>query len=190
MRHRKKFISLILAIALVIETSCLSSAITRNDHQAAVIYALRVVFSIYTVVLALHSINQIPHFESIVHISALTFFFTTLLFVSLIIPSVDTSILMVAANGSAALRGMSWVVVALHFVAFAVASTIPQSPPLHYALEKIYSGKIVTTNTDIFQDNVCGITSASFTVQLLCIFPQLNFLSCFRHEYPALLIHN
>jgi hypothetical protein len=190
MRQRKIFISLILAIALVIETSCLSWAITRNDHQAVVTYTLRVVFSIYTVVLAVHSINQVPHFESIVHISALTFFFTTLLFVSSIIPSVDTSVLMVLVNGSAVLRGMSWAVVALHFVAFAVASTIPQSPPLHYALEKIYSGTIVATNTDISQDNVCGITSAPSAVQLLCKFTQLNFFSCFCHEYPALLIHN
>jgi hypothetical protein len=48
MRQRKIFISLILAIALVIGTSCLSWAITRNvnDRQAMVI------------ILAVHSMDQ------------------------------------------------------------------------------------------------------------------------------------
>lgn len=159
MRLRKLFLSGFLAIALGIETSCLGWSATMNDREAIAIYALRVVFTMYTLTLAVRSINQIPHFESMVHISALTFLVTTLLFVTSIIPS--EHVVSVLANHSAILKGLTWTLLILHSVSFAVASTIPQSPPLHYPPENIYQGKIIPENIDPSQDNVCGITSAS-----------------------------
>jgi hypothetical protein len=165
MRRRKLFLSILLAIALAIETYRLGRSAAMNDRDTMAIYVLRVLFTAYTLGLALRSIHQNPHFEPIVHISALTFFVATLLFVTSIIPSSNTHVAPVLANISSTLGGLEWMLLILHSVSFAVSSTIPQSPPLYYPADKIYQGKVAIENTVASQGNVCGITSASFAVQ-------------------------
>lgn len=158
MRLRKLLLSLLLAISLAIETACLSWAAVMDDKNATAFYVLRVLSHLYTLTLAVISINQIPHFESIVHISALTFAETILLFVTSIIPSADY-VTLTQDERSMVSRKIQYAIILLEFTAFMIASTIPRSPPRHYPPGKIYSNKIVIASTNTSQDNVCGIIS-------------------------------
>jgi hypothetical protein len=190
MRLRKFFLSMLLAMALAIETYCLGWSAEMNDRDTMVIYTLRVLFTAYTLGLAARSIHQIPHFESIVHISALTFFVTTLLFVTSIIPSANTHVAPVLANVSATFRGLGWMLLILHSMSFAVSSTIPQSPPLYYSADKIYQGKVAVEHIAASQGNVCGITSTSLQYNKISRHILTYFPSCFSLGYSPLLLHN
>src|SRR5882762_1145420 len=100
MKQRKIVLSLLLATTSVIETSSFCFSAVAHDKKAMVIYVLRALFAVYTLALAVRSIKQLPHFESIVHISALTFVVATLLFVTLIIPSANLPAVYASSNES------------------------------------------------------------------------------------------
>lgn len=166
MRLRKLFLSLLLAMALVTEAASLGWSAVNYDQKTILAYTLRVFFTLYTLSLSVRAINQIPHFESVVHISVLTLLATVSLFVTYILPIDDLS---EVASDPVVLRGLGWTVLLINCIAFVVASTLPQSPQLHYPPERIYSDKILSPSTNVPQDNVCGITSMS-------VFPYVIYL--------------
>src|ERR1700691_1644511 len=90
----KLTLSITLALALAIETVSLGFSVSTTDPSAITTYALRLIFAIYTLILAVRSINQDtiePHSESLWHLSCLTFMASALLFGTVILPPTPTA---------------------------------------------------------------------------------------------------
>ena len=165
MTIRKLGLSALLSLVVIIETISLGwSATSDRSQEELATYALRTLFACYTLTLSLRSFtpNQTKHFLTICHISALTFLAT--LSVSLII------VVSTADDRAGSDPTSNWVVLALQFCAFVVASTIPRGPLRHYPPSLIYSEKTLEASTTQSHDNVCGsISMRSFLFIFLLI---------------------
>lgn len=158
MTMRKLGLSALLSLAAIIETISLgwSASSGNNTREELATYALRTFFASYTLTLSIRSFtqDQTKHFSTICHISALTFLATVSVALITIVSTADGH---GYAGSDGAISG--WVVLALDFCAFMVASTMPRGPPRHYPPNLIYSEKTLEASTTICQDNVCGTIS-------------------------------
>lgn len=154
MTIRKLGLSVLLSLVTIIETISLGWSATSDDSQEELAtYTLRTLFASYTLSLSIRSFtqNQTKHFSTICHISALTFLATL---------SVSLITVVSTAEGHARSGAISsWVVLALEFCAFVVASTIPRGPLRHYPPSLIYTEKTLQASTIQSHDNVCGSIS-------------------------------
>jgi hypothetical protein len=161
--------SFLLALILVIDAICLGYSAINNERSAVAIYIIHIVFALYILVLAVRSVNQISvelHWESILHITALTLLATTLLGITAILPASPPPIA-TSLGTLKALQELWHSSLALYAVVCIMSFTTPQGPRLHYPPENIYSDKTVSATTNFYEDNVCGIVggfSLSFHV--------------------------
>lgn len=129
------------------------------DYSTIVSYALRVVFAVYTFMVAARAINKDTigsHSEAMWHLSALTFMGFAFFFATAILPPL-ASATEAPEQSSVVLKVLGWVVIALDVASFAIASSIPHGPPLHFDQNKIYSEKTIASTTHGENANVCGI---------------------------------
>ena len=155
----KLTLSTTLALAVAMETISLGFCFTANPSAIAT-YSLRLIFAIYTLILAVRSVNQDTidlHSESVWHLSSLTFIVSVLLFGTAILPPTD-AVLVISHQTPALLKSLGWAELALNFISFLVVSNIPQGPPLHFDPERLYSEKTIASITNVTPDNVCGVT--------------------------------
>lgn len=64
------------------------------------------------------------------------------------------------------LPGLWWAIFVLYALVFAISTTVPLGPKLHYPPERIYSEKIVAATTNKDEENVCGLVGASYPTSL------------------------
>jgi hypothetical protein len=157
-------VSILFALAVVLETICLGWS-AADERSGLATYILRVLFSLYNLILAVRSVNQTSistHAESIIHLSALTVWGTVLSGATAILPAIPPPVVLrVGSETLPALRGFWYTILVLYFIASAITSTTPQGPPLHYPPNQIYSEKTIAASTNVDKDNVCGITGVS-----------------------------
>lgn len=154
----KLTLAFVLALALAVETITLGFCAVTADPPITTIHILRLLFSIYVLILALRSISQdnaSEHSESLWHLTVLTFAAAALLFGAAIIPpnqnvvtSQEISLLSIL---------LEWGALGLYIIAFLISSTIPQGPPLHFEPGGIYSQSIISSITNTARENVCGV---------------------------------
>ncbi|KAL1948837.1 hypothetical protein VTO73DRAFT_10643 [Trametes versicolor] len=168
MRLWKLGMSVLLGAILAIQAIGLGWSIAEDDRQNIAVYALQIAYALYTFILAVCATNQTcsKHSHSIIHLSALTFFATMLLGITSILPATPLPVVSVAAE-STTLRALWYAVSALYAVCMAIAVTTPRGPPLHFPSSNIYSDKTLMQITSTYEDNVCGMTSASVLDYLL-----------------------
>jgi len=163
MRWWKLLLALTFLIIVFIETICIGWAAAALDQEEITIHALGLVYSLYLLIAAVRSVKQETvdtHSESIMHIAALTFWAVMLLGTTAIFPNSPSPVEVTAQLKSyPALRGLWYAVLALYFIACAISSTAPQGPQLHFNPKDIYSAKTVAATTNVYANNVCGITS-------------------------------
>lgn len=162
MRLRKLAISASFAVILVIQCVGLGWSITEEDSLNTAIYSLHITFALYALAISALAVNQTysSHYQSIVHLSALTFIATGLLGTTAILPSQPFSVALVLneSNESGAPLILWYMVLALYALALVIAFTTPRGPRLHFPSEHIYSDKTLMQITSKYEDNVCGIT--------------------------------
>lgn len=160
---------MLLAAILVFQSISLGWTFSAGDDDSNLTYALHAAYAFYLTALAGRSVYQNavePHSESIIHLAALTFVPTTLLFTTAILPTsrpVNLSILQTYS----ALPGIWYTVLVLYFIVTIVVFTTPMGPRLHYPSETLYSDKTLKTATNRDEDNVCGVVGASVWGYLL-----------------------
>jgi len=167
----KLVLSISLALALTVETVSLGFSVSTANPSAITIYTLRLIFAIYTLILAVRSVNQDEmesHSESLWHLSSLTFLVSALLFATAILPSANLPVTVAELQTSATLNSLGWATLALEFLSFAIVSTIPQGPSLHFDPKRIYSDNTIASTTNVALENVCGVTGMFIIVLLLC----------------------
>ncbi|KAI8972894.1 ATP-binding cassette transporter [Trametes punicea] len=168
MRLRKLIMAALLAVIVAVQAVCLGWSIVEEDRLNIAVYSLQLVFALYTLVVAVRAVNQTysHHSRSVVHLSVLTFFATALLTTTAILPSKPMPVISVFGSSTPPLA-LWYTVYALYAVCMAIVATTPRGPPLHFPSEKIYSEKTLMQVTSHYEDNVCGITSASVLDVLL-----------------------
>jgi hypothetical protein len=162
--------SVALTLVLAVETASLGFSASTADLSTIATYTLRLVFTIYILILAVRSMNQDStdtHSESLWHLSS--FAASALLFATAILPPTPIPVAEASSQTLDVFKSLGWASLALYFISFAIISTIPQGPPLHFDPEKIYSEKTIATTTNVAPDNVCGVTGA---------FPNILMLPC------------
>ncbi|OJT05133.1 ABC transporter ATP-binding protein/permease VMR1, partial [Trametes pubescens] len=168
MRLWKLGMSVLLGAVLAIQAVGLGWSIAANDRQNITVYALQIAYALYTLILAVRAVNQTysKHAHSIIHLSALNFFATVLLGVTAILPAKPLPVVSVFTESTAP-WALWYAVSALYAVCTAIAATTPRGPPLHFPTSKLYSDKTLMQITSTYEDNVCGMTSASVLDYLL-----------------------
>lgn len=157
-------LALVLALTAAVETISLGFSATTENPTTVTTYVLRLIFAIYVLVLGVRSVNQDAiesHSASLWHISTLTFFSIVVNFGTIILPPTPAPVGKASIEieqASTVLKGLGWTVIALYCVAFAIASNVPQGPPLRFEPEHIYSQKTIASTTNASPDNVCGVT--------------------------------
>lgn len=164
----KAVLALVLALTAAVETVSLGFSATIEDPETIATHSLRLIFAIYVLVLAVRSINQDTiesHSVSLWHISTLTFVSAVVNFGTIILPPTPAPVgktSVAIEETSTVLTYLGWTAIALYCVAFIIASTLPQGPPLRFEPEHIYSQKTIASTTNTSPDNVCGVTGMFF----------------------------
>ncbi|OJT13873.1 ATP-dependent bile acid permease, partial [Trametes pubescens] len=168
MRLWKLGMSVLLGVVLAIQAVGLGWSIAEDDRQNIAVYALQIAYALYTLIISVRAVNQTysKHAQSIIHLSALNFFATVLLGITAILPAKPLPVISVFTESTAP-WALWYAVSALYAVCTAIAATTPRGPPLHFPSSKIYSDKTLMQITSNYEDNVCGITTASVLDYLL-----------------------
>jgi hypothetical protein len=163
MHNRKLLLVLLSAAILAFEGISLGwSAYTEGQNMLAE-HLFRTTFALYIGVLVVRSVGQCTihrHSESVIHITALTFFSSVLHVVVAILPSFDS----ISARNIQVLPPLLafwYAVTALYISTFTIIATTPRGPPLHYSPSFIYSQKTIDDTTNKAYENVCGAASVS-----------------------------
>src|ERR1700722_5128308 len=161
MRLRKLALSCLFAGVTATEAIGIGWSVANGDIDSFVIFALRLAFSLYLLLLSFASINQHSiqdHSKSILHILVLSFLATTLMGETAIFPLTPPPI--ASSMGSSSALNVPWYTsLVFYFLACVVAITTPQGPKYHYPPEQIYLKKTVSAISTVYEDNVCGSTS-------------------------------
>ncbi|KAF8178248.1 multidrug resistance-associated ABC transporter [Pholiota molesta] len=163
MRWRKALMALLLAFALAISTISLGWSIAINDRDDTLIYALHIVFAMYSFLLVARSINQNStdyHSESIIHLTVLLSVASALLCSTAILPETPPPVA-TSIDDEPFLKDLWYALTVIYVLVTVIAYSTPLGPPLHYPPSDIYSEKTVQAITNTDQDNVCGIIYAS-----------------------------
>jgi len=169
---------------------CIGWAAATGDSNSLIVFLLRLSFALYLLAWAVRSISQDltdTHSESIIHISVLSFCAAALLGETAIIPSTPPPVVSASQPTDAPI--VFWYsIIASYWAAFWISVNTPQGPTLHYPPEQIYSKKSVEAITNVYEDNVCGLTSvSSFFFPRSCL---KNYCRCFPVEHVAFLVHH
>jgi hypothetical protein len=154
-----------LAFAVVTSTASLGYSIIINDHVDIKIYSLHLLFALYIFVISARSVLQfttIDHAESILHLTALLTVAVSLLGSVAILPDSSPTIA-ASIDDSPVLLGLWYSLLGIYAISCILAYSTPLGPPLHYPPSDIYSEKIVTSITNMDEQNVCGTTGRIFT---------------------------
>lgn len=170
-RFQIKLRKLVVAILFFLDVSLVATsfgwALASGDvlGRDAAALALRLLFDLYMLAVSIVWVTQHDvdtHWPTTVHLSALSGFAFLMLAVTAIVPASPPPATTVAdAAYSGALQGLWYASLAISFVVFAICSTVPRGPPLHFPSERIYSEKTLATSTTHVPDNVCGLPSKS-----------------------------
>lgn len=168
MRVRKLFLILLLAAIVIVQSVSLGWAVIQDERADIAVHSLHVAFALYTLIVAGRSIGQLDgeHAASMVHLSAVTFIASALLFTTAILPSTRLVGISVYEPSTVPL-GLFYATLALYLVSLVVAATTPRGPPLHFLPADIYLPKVLEKITTNYEDNVCGIVGASVWNTLL-----------------------
>lgn len=160
---------MLLAAILVLQSLSLGWTFSAGEGDSNLTHALHVAYAFYLAALAVRSVYQNAiesHSESMIHLAALTFVPTILLFAVAMLPTSQPISLSMLQSFSA-LLGIWYTVLVLYFIVTVIVFTIPMGPPLHYPSETLYSEKIIKTATNRDENNVCGVVGASVWGYLL-----------------------
>ncbi|KAG0704981.1 multidrug resistance-associated ABC transporter [Suillus ampliporus] len=164
MRNRKLLLVFLSAAILALEGISLGwSAYTLDGQNMLAEHICRTTFALYVGVLVVRSLSQCTtdhHSESVIHITALTFFSSVLHFSAAILPS-SNSISALNLQAFPPLLAFWYSMTALYTLAFAIIATTPRGPPLHFSPSLIYSQKTIDDTTNGSYDNVCGLPGTS-----------------------------
>ncbi|TFY65276.1 hypothetical protein EVJ58_g2068 [Rhodofomes roseus] len=165
---RKLAVSVLLVAIVMIQCACLGWVIIEDEGTNIVVHTLHIAFALYTLAVAARSVGQQDgeHATSMIHLSALPFVASALLFTTAILPSTRLADITSYEPSSVPL-GLWYATLALYIASLVLAATTPCGPPLHFPPEQIYSDKIIAKMTNRYEDNVCGITGASVWDTLL-----------------------
>ncbi|KZT70050.1 P-loop containing nucleoside triphosphate hydrolase protein [Daedalea quercina L-15889] len=168
MRLRKLFVAILLVAILMIQCVCLGWAAIEDERTHIAMHSLHVAFALYVLMVAGRSVSQQDreHVVSVVHLSALTFVASALLFTTSILPSSKLVQISVYEPSTVPL-GLWYATLALYTASLVLVATTPCGPPLHFPPEHIYSPKILEKMTNAYDDNVCGVPGASVWDTLL-----------------------
>ncbi|KAG2343136.1 multidrug resistance-associated ABC transporter [Suillus weaverae] len=163
MRNRKLLLVLLSAVILALEGVSLGWSAYPDGQNMLAEHIFRTTFGLYVGVLVLLSVGQCTtdrHSESVIHITALTFFSSVLHFCAAILPSSDS---ISARNLQAFPPSLAfwYSMTALYTLTFAIIATTPRGPPLHFSPSLIYSKKTIDDTTNESYENVCGLPGAS-----------------------------
>ncbi|OAX31449.1 hypothetical protein K503DRAFT_860742, partial [Rhizopogon vinicolor AM-OR11-026] len=163
MRNRKLLLVLLSAAILAFEGISLGWSAYTDGQGILAEHIFRTVFALYIGILVVRSISQCTvhrHSESVIHITALTFFSSVLHFVVGILPSSDS----ISANSIRELPPVLafwYAETVLYILTFVVIATTPRGPPLHFSPSLIYPQKTIDDTTNKSYENVCGSPGAS-----------------------------
>ncbi|KAH9947499.1 multidrug resistance-associated ABC transporter [Amylocystis lapponica] len=168
MRMRKLAVSVVLTLIIIIQGVCLGWSAVEGNRSNTTAHILHAVFALYTLLVAIRAVNQEDraHEASVIHLSVLTFFATSLLFATAILPSSQSADVNILESPAVPIA-LWYATLALYFVSLVIAATTPCGPPLHFPAERIYSDKILMSATLKEEGNVCGVTGASVWDTLL-----------------------
>ncbi|KAG2156756.1 multidrug resistance-associated ABC transporter [Suillus bovinus] len=163
MRNRKLLLVLLSAAILALEGVSLGLSAYPDGQNVLAEHIFRTTFALYVGLLILRSVGQYTtnrHSESVIHITALTFFSSVLHFGVAIFPSSDST----SARDPQAFPPSPtfwYSITALYTLTFAIIATTPRGPPLHFSPSLIYSRKTIDDTTNDSYDNVCGLPGTS-----------------------------
>ena len=163
MRNRKLLLVFLSATTLAFEGFSLGWSAYTDGENTLIEHAFRTTFALYIGVLVVRSVDQCTahrHSESVIHITALTFFSSVLHFAVAILPSPD-AISVYSIQELPPLLALWYAVTVSYILTFAIIATTPRGPPLHYSPSFIYSQKTIDDTTNKAYENVCGIPGAS-----------------------------
>ncbi|KZP24950.1 multidrug resistance-associated ABC transporter [Athelia psychrophila] len=145
----KLALSAALAFAVAADTVALAFAAIAVDNGAPghtlAGLVLRVLFALYTLILAVRSINYDvigPHADALWHLSMLTFAATATLFATAILPaplSISPSLTDLIVSSTSGPLALTWTTTVLYTIAMLLAATLPHGPDLHYDPSHIYA---------------------------------------------------
>ncbi|KDQ21679.1 hypothetical protein BOTBODRAFT_26106 [Botryobasidium botryosum FD-172 SS1] len=161
-RVRKAVANLVLSLLVGVNAGSVGWLIVTDEGSKPAVASavLRLVFSLYLLVLCVLSLSQSTietHWPTTIHLSALTTFAFSIFGASALLP-VDS---LASAVRSDAASSLTLTSIALLFVAAIITSTMPRGPPVYFPAEKIYSPKTLQSSTFARKDNVCGIVQSS-----------------------------
>ncbi|KAG1745260.1 P-loop containing nucleoside triphosphate hydrolase protein [Suillus lakei] len=163
MRNRKLILVFLSAAILALEGISLGWSAYPDGQNMLAEHILRTTFALYVGVLVVRSVGQCNtdhHSESVIHITALTFFSSVLHFGTAILPSSDS----ISARDLQAfppLLAFWYSMTALYTLTFAIIATTPRGPPLHFYPSFIYSKKTIDDTTNESYENACGLPGTS-----------------------------
>ncbi|KAG2142476.1 multidrug resistance-associated ABC transporter [Suillus clintonianus] len=163
MRNRKLLLVFLSAVILVLEGISLGWSAYPDGQNMLTEHIFRTTFALYVGVLAVRSVGQSTtdnHSESMIHITALTFFSSVLHFAAAILPSSD-SILTRNLQAFPSSLAFWYSMTVLYTLAFAIVATAPRGPPLHFSPSLIYSQKTIHDTTNESYENVSGLPGTS-----------------------------
>ncbi|KAG6812192.1 hypothetical protein H0H92_003997 [Tricholoma furcatifolium] len=168
MKRRKFFLAIVLAAILAIDAASLGWFIENEERSDIIIALLRTVFSLYTVSLAVASVNETTvegHSQYIYHLTTLTTLASALFASTAILP--NSPPLTASIEDSSSIPWLWYASLALYSLAFVLYITTPQGPRLHYPSHRIYSEKTIQAATNQEEENVSGVVGASIYDTLL-----------------------
>ncbi|KZV87123.1 multidrug resistance-associated ABC transporter [Exidia glandulosa HHB12029] len=167
MKLRKLVVTFLLFLDVAFISTSFGWALASGDVPGADVVALglRLLFELYLLAMSIVWVTQNTvdnHWPTTVHLSALTGIQLAFLIVTAIVPdSLPPATTVTGSSYGGALQGLWYASLATTFVVFAICSTVPRGPLLHYPSERIYSEKTLATSTTHVPDNVCTLPSGS-----------------------------
>jgi hypothetical protein len=165
MRNRKLLLVLLSATILALEGISLGWSAYPDGQNMLAEHIFRTTFGLYVSILVVRSVGQCTtdlHSESVIHITALTFFSSVLHLGAAILPSSDSDSIS-ARNLQAFPPSLAfwYSMTILYTLTFAIIATTPCGPPLHFSPSLIYFKKTVDGTTNASYENVCGLPGTS-----------------------------
>lgn len=178
MRWRKIFITLVLALSVVLSTVALGWSISNLDNSNTIVFSLHIFFDIYAFILSARSIGQnnpAYHSESILHLTALLTLGCLLMGPAAILPRTPSPVISGVDEQDGVLLNLWYSLLAVYIIDCIACFTTPLGPPLHYPVSYIYSEKTVQSITNKDEENVCGVISMSFNIKYTHTIPSSTF---------------
>jgi hypothetical protein len=156
MRLRKIYISVLFAAVLVIDAVLLGWCVAHDETRETGTYAVHIGFDLYTLGLALRSVNQDTsfHSESVLHLTTLSSLALVLLSSIAILP--DATPISSSMETNPTLWCLWYTRLGFYIVLCVRTITTRRGPPLRYSSDRIYAEKTRLAGTNITEENVSG----------------------------------